>query len=1230
MGTITEWEFTADVASWINEAFSKDSRLPFFRAKCEQRVKGSLKRRDLTLLDKDRRVVLTGEVKLPYQADGGSPHNEKVVQDALEKAIAAKSDYFFTWNVNECVLWKTFTIGTDIRDRMYRSWVVTNISNEAHFLHPMTIKEIKKWLPVFINDFAEILLGKIELRLLSPDEKFIRVLESALKMPINLTLEELVERYEKPRFKSKLDKWMREEQGWIISDDPNDIKDNLENTAKFTCYALVNKLVFYEALLKRHSTLLDRIEVPPHIKQGDALRLYLERYFAHAKDETGDYETVFGEDHRELGNLIPFYSDSPVVHWRELINQIHHFDFSKLDYEVIGNIFERFISPEERHKYGQYYTRPEVVDLINSFCIHNGKEKVMDPACGGGTFLVRAYARKRDLNPGREHKELLSDIYGIDISHFATHLTTINLATRDLIDDKNYPRIARSDFFDVRSNKPFLFLPKSANSIKIKTKGMGKSQQQRIEIPLLDAVIGNPPYVRQEDLRKSKKKGFDAEPGTKEYYANLVKSEWNGLELSGRSDLHCYFWPHAASFLKNDGYLCLLTSSQWLDVDYGFKLQGWILDHFEIIAVLESSVEPWFVGARVATTVTILKRQADAKRRMENIVKFVHLRCPLRDMMDLNGTSAGEMIVADELRDEILALTKNTINDRYRAMLVKQGNLWEQGVRLGLIMKKGVNGEKVDKKSIKNGVYYGGKWGVYLRAPDIWFKFLDEFSSKFIPLGEIADIQRGITSGKDVFFFPKDFSDKALEKYPDSDEFKTKYGIEKKLVESEEFRIVKCGDSLGEICILESKFLEPEIHSLMGIDKYAVTEHDCNRYVFLAEKKKTELKGTHALKYIKWGESKNWHSAPTCKARATEDFEWYDLTRNERFQIILPKIQQYRLISFLNSKQLHCASSLLGLYNLEDDLVEPFCAILNSTLSILSRLVYARILGNEGNIQLDVYSAKMMLIPDIINCRSKRIITKITKAFRKMQNREVLAFLSERRLRHMAYTKAGKTSELEKLSELSELEMEDRRGLDDATLEMLGVKSKKERGELLNKLYSYLTIHFEIIRQKEEAAIENKKRSKRRGPVRPNEIAAQIYNEILKKEPKLLRKYDSDFLRPDEPYDVFDLPESGEAEVHHDLFVKHAVRFMKGRRHIDTIEVNSDSQAKLLCLAANFEKRGLVRIPCDDKECKRLEVSFARFINSRKTRFIEYIKERTADEDMQEKIYDALLLMLRS
>ena len=50
---------------------------------------------------------------------------------------------------------------------------------------------------------------------------------------------------------------------------------------------------------------------------------------------------------------------------------------------------------------------------------------------------------------GQKHWELLADLFDVDVDEFATHFTTINLATRDLIDAENYPQIVRSDFFDL-------------------------------------------------------------------------------------------------------------------------------------------------------------------------------------------------------------------------------------------------------------------------------------------------------------------------------------------------------------------------------------------------------------------------------------------------------------------------------------------------------------------------------------------------------------------------------------------------------------------------------------------------------------------------------------------------------------------------------------------------------------------------------------------------------------
>ncbi len=557
------------------------------------------------------------------------------------------------------------------------------------------------------------------------------------------------------------------------------------NSARFLSneWGPPHRLVFYEALMKRYGAQLNKLNVPEHLDSGGELRLHLEGFFADAKDVTGDYETVFGDDHSDVGNRIPFYSDHSTRYWRDLINQIHKFDFSKLDYDVIGSIFERLISPGERHKYGQFYTRVEVVDLINSFCIRSGEEAVIDPACGGGTFLVRAYARKREMAPRKSHEQRLAELYGVDISPFACHLTTINLATRDLIQAENYPRIARADFFDISAKHRFL-----KSSGPRRSKGLGRIQHRDIEIPPLDAVIGNPPYVRQEDIMADKVKGKGhPKRGSKEYYRALVKREAEA-PLSGRSDLHCYFWLHACTFLKPAGWLCFLTSSQWLDVEYGFKLQNWILSRFKIVAILESINEPWFVGARVVTTATVLQLCADAEERAGNIVRFVLLRQPIADILTHDGTTAGAMRAADDLRDEILSVTKNTFTNRYRIRPEPQRELLDDGIRLARLVSKfgdtheEENSNDSDSTSASE-TYYGGKWGIHLRAPDLWFELMDRFGDKFTLLGELAAVRFGVKSGKDEFFFPRDVSQECLQKFTTLHKFQQEFGIDREVVE---------------------------------------------------------------------------------------------------------------------------------------------------------------------------------------------------------------------------------------------------------------------------------------------------------------------------------------------------------------------------------------------------------------------------------------------------------------
>jgi hypothetical protein len=196
-------------------------------------------------------------------------------------------------------------------------------------------------------------------------------------------------------------------------------------------------------------------------------------------------------------------------------------------------------------------------------------------------------------------------------------------------------------------------------------------------------------------------------------------------------------------------------------------------------------------------------------------------------------------------------------------------------------------------------------------------------------------------------------------------------------------------------------------------------------------------------------------------------------------------------------------------------------------------------------------------------------------------------------------------------------------------MEMMGVRSKVCRQELIDELYGYLRKFFEWTRQKEEKAIINKGITKRRGPARPGEIASQIFQWITENEGQLLRKYDSDFLDESKPFDTFDLPTEGTPTAYSDMFTTQGVKFIKGRNtQIALVETRNQPQSDLIVLTAKSGMRGLVRIPHEEGECLSVFQKCERFFREREKRLRELIAERTTDEDMQEKIYEALMPLI--
>lgn len=688
--TINEVDFCAQIATTATHLIAQhpNEYRPFKEVRIEGYGKNNKKRKDLRFRDQDGKLVLCGEVKLPGTPEGRSPFDNRLMQDAAAKADDAGVQYFFTWNVNQFVLFDRSQWHKPLLDRrMFVRALAKPLSGPKDVAREENLDYIKTtFLPHLLRSLADVFSGD-DTEWLPPDDIFLRSLESHLEWPVQLAATHIQQQAAKSAaYEARVQRWMRD-QDWRVVGKNDDLWPQLvENMAKTLAYVWSNRLIFYKSLCRRFCDLKE-LKLPPRVKTAPEAVAALTGLLQQAAKRSGDYEPLLIPDAGDWANEVVFQPATALDAWRGLIQGLEAVDFQAIPSDILGRIFQKLIGPEERHRYGQHFTGDDAVDLINSFCIHGADAAVLDPACGSGSFLVRAYYRKRNIGPARSHADRIAELFGCDISLYPAHLATLNLAAREIIEEANYPRIARRNFFDFDPAKPFCTVPENAGGT--------------IQLPPLDAVVGNPPYVRHENIDKADKKRF----------GELAAAGWPGLELAGRSDLYCYFWPQAARLLKPTGYFGFLTSSSWLDVEYGFALQGWMLRHFRILAVMESAAEPWFTDARVKTCATILRRCDDEEERMKNRVRFVRFDRKLADIIGIppGQNEAARQQAVEDLRAKILTTDADYHDQDMRIVVKSQRDLWDDGVRAGRVIEgvaietEGEDGE--DGQDITGGRY---------------------------------------------------------------------------------------------------------------------------------------------------------------------------------------------------------------------------------------------------------------------------------------------------------------------------------------------------------------------------------------------------------------------------------------------------------------------------------------------------------------------------------------------
>ncbi len=1203
-----EVSFCNDVTKWAMAIFAADSTLPFGDAKIEEYGQGSLKRQDLRFYERKPsgavgKLVLCGEAKLPGTLQGKTPFNFALVEDAFGKASRAGCRYFFTWNVEKLALFDCQKADKPMLERFIGQWDLgRSLDQPEDVTDPLVIEKIRnELLPRFFADFAKILRGERDDFALPLSDLYLNVLETHLTGPLG-PVRELkkylaLESDRNPVFDRRLTDWMTAEQQWNFNRaDPDSWRDAIDRAARTMVYILSNRVLFYQAVRARNQ--LPELKFPDSVKTPEKALNHLCRRFHEAVDVTGDYEPVFfpedtrfeTQEEREWAALAALSGENSIEAWNGVIEAVENFKFKEIPSDILGGIFQKLISPEERHKFGQHYTNEDLVDLMNAFCIRRGEAAVLDPSCGSGSFLVRAYYRKSHLDKGLTNQELIAGLYGCDINPFPAHLATLNLASRNISNEENYPRIARKNFFTVNPNEVFCRLPTRLRDEK------GKPEYENIKLPQLDAVIGNPPYVRYQDIPKKKDTGVIPDQ-TREHLLKKVATALLPADLHGQSDLHLYFWPVAGQFLKPDGWFGFLTSSSWLDARYGFALQKWLLENFRVIAIIESADEPWFEDARVKTCVTIARRCTDAANRDDNLVRFVRLSRPLGGLLGKRETEEERQNSAEKLRDVIEKVRGDVSNERMRILVRRQGDLWREGISISEMFTRIKNtsenetpapeAEEVSPTVSVREItgYGGGKWGRFLRAPDFYFNVMRRYGSRFVRVGDVARITYGILSGCDGFFMPRDVTQEMLARYPDEKTWRDAPFMQtckRRDAESGKIRLVECGD--GTVHPIESEYLRPEVHSLMKVDRPAVRVDEIDRFVLWCNAPLEKIKGTLVHKFITWGSSRTFASnkskpvpipeRPGCAGRTL----WYDLTGKSPGIGFWPMTQKYRHIVPFNPDKLACNHRLFDIHpiGLTDLEAKGLMAILNSTWVGLAKHFFGRYAGTEGTLDTEIVDVHLLEVPSPKGMPVD-LLTRLCAALDKLCEREVT---------HLVEQPFLDSTSVEEIRELQnqplglplELQHADRRELDSLVFELLGGGK-----ELVDLLYSSSTAYYRALRVQEVQANLNKTKLKTGNTkVSPGALAEEAWKQI---DPVLHESMARWIAARVQKKKWVELPE-GEPRLPGAEHLFEATTLSFGKKPVTRLECESREEAELLFQIAMVGVRGRVCIPEEQVEIR--------------------------------------------
>ena len=363
--------------------------------------------------------------------------------------------------------------------------------------------------------------------------------------------------------------------------------------------------------------------------------------------------------------------DAPL---RRIISSLYFptspYEFSALSADILGQVYEQFLGkvieisggvrveekPEVRKAGGVYYTPAYIVDYIVENTVGDllrGKSpkeaeklRILDPACGSGSFLTGAYQYLLDwhlkvysaeprryrnviravrgryvLTTVEKRRILENSIYGVDLDQNAVEVSKLSLLLKML---ENEDGSDATGLQTVMFSAGERILPDLSGNIKWGNSLIGSDFYSGEQMTLFDdeallkvkpfdwdsedgfgeimaaggfdAVIGNPPYIRIQTMKETA-------PETVPYYKkNYVSAS------KGNYDIYVVFVEQGLQLLNKRGLLGFILPHKFFTASYGQGLRKHIAQSKSLSAIVYFDDIQVFDGATTYTCLLFLSK----------------------------------------------------------------------------------------------------------------------------------------------------------------------------------------------------------------------------------------------------------------------------------------------------------------------------------------------------------------------------------------------------------------------------------------------------------------------------------------------------------------------------------------------------------------------------------------------------------------------------------------------